>query len=85
MNRDKCKVIVIAGGAFTEALANLEEWLDGELAEGAVRDEKGCRGDVDTVAELMAAEKKKEDARKKKAETIRAITKKVRHRVASPI
>lgn len=44
-----------------------------------MRDEKGCRGDVDTVAELMAAEKKREDARKKKAETIRAITKKVRH------
>lgn len=44
----------ISGGAFTEALANLEEWLDGELAEGAVRKEKGCRGDVDTVSTIVS-------------------------------
>ncbi|GMT26946.1 hypothetical protein PFISCL1PPCAC_18243, partial [Pristionchus fissidentatus] len=76
---------VLEGGAFSEALANLEEWLDGELAEGAVRKEKGVRGDVDTVAELVAAENKREETRKKKADTIGAITKKARSLVAEGV
>ena len=40
---------VLEGGAFTEALASLEDWLEAEAEAGEERRRKGTVGDVDTV------------------------------------